>query len=95
MIKELAGIIVKAPIAMQARVTIDVDIDAERVVLMHRDTGDLYYMFKLVNPIASFIVPYNHALNDTLLIGILDDNHVYNCKFVDGVRAENINANAI
>ncbi|MBU1393697.1 MAG: hypothetical protein KJ856_14040 [Gammaproteobacteria bacterium] len=95
MIKQLVNIVVKAPIAMQARVTVDTDTDAERVILMHRNTGDLYHMFKVVSPVTSFTVPYSHAVNDTLLVGILDDNHVYNCKFVDGVRAENINANAI
>ena len=79
---------------MRALVTIDADPAAERVILMHRYTGEVYHVFKLVTPIYTFVVPYTHTLNNTLLVGILDDNAVYDCKFADGVRAENVNVNA-
>ncbi|MGL5024858.1 MAG: hypothetical protein ACRC6P_02665 [Shewanella oncorhynchi] len=95
MIKLLDNITVKAPINIQAQVTVDVDPAAERVILMHRDTGDVYHIFKMVSPVATFTVPFIHATTDALLVGILDDNRTYNCKFVDGVRAESINVNAL
>lgn len=72
-------------------ITIDADVDAERVIIMHRNTGDIYYNFKLVDSIRTFVVPKHHSFNNTLLVGILDDNAVYDCKFVDGVRAKNAN----
>lgn len=75
----------------QCVITVDADIDAERVIIMHRDTGDVYYNFKLVDSIRTFVVPKDHSFNNTLLVGIFDDNAVYDCKFVDGVRAENVN----
>ena len=95
MIKPIEILILKAPISMRALITIDADADAERVIVMDRDTGDIYHNFKLVTPIHTFVVPYYYTLNNTLLVGILDDNAVYDCKFVDGVQAENVNVNAV
>lgn len=95
MIKILENITIKAPISMRAIVKLDCDIDAERVILMHRNTCEVYYNFKLSTTTPAFVVPYSHALNNTLLIGILDDNAVYNCSFADGIQAENVNVNAV
>lgn len=93
MIKQLNNIIIKAPFNFQARVTVDADPSAERIILMHRDTGDIYYVFKPVTAITSFNVPIDHTTTDTILVGILDDNRTYNCKFIDGVRAESVDGN--
>ncbi|MGE6451534.1 hypothetical protein [Shewanella baltica] len=93
MIKQLNNIMVKAPFSLQARITIDADPSAERIILMHRDTCHIYYVFKPVTPITSFTVPFCHANTDTILVGILDDNRTYNCKFIDGVRAESVDGN--
>ncbi|MGI2021727.1 hypothetical protein [Shewanella glacialipiscicola] len=95
MIKPLDNITLKAPVSMRAILTVDADIDAERIIVMDRETSEVYYNFKIANPINMFVVPYKHALNSTLLVGILDDNTVYNCKFIDGVTSENININAM
>lgn len=94
MINPLTYPILKAPVSMRARVTVDADPAAERVILMHRDTGEVYHIFKLVTPVQTFTVPYIHVNSDTLLVGILDDNRTFDCKFADGVRAENVNVNA-
>lgn len=95
MINPMDNIVIRAQISLQARVTVDADPATERVILMHRDTGEVYFIFKLVSPIITFTVPYPHAINNTLLVGILDDDRTYNCKFIDGVRAENINVNEV
>ena len=95
MIKVSNKSILKAPTSMRALLSIDADVAAERVIVMNRDTGELYYNFKLTNSIHTFTVPYANTINRTLLIGILDDDHTYNCKFVDGVLADNVNVNAI
>ena len=42
-----------------------------------------------------FIVPLNYSVNADLLVGILDDNRVYNTKFVDGRKAELIDGNTV
>lgn len=94
MIKVLDNIIVKVPVSLRAQITVDADVNAERVIIMNRETSEVYYNFKLVNSIQTFVVPYPHILNNTLLIGILDDNAVYDCKFADGVMAESVNVNA-
>ncbi|MCU8012183.1 hypothetical protein [Shewanella sp. SM74] len=95
MINIALNTVVKAPISLRAIVSVDADIDAERILILNRDTGDLYHSFKRALAIHMFVVPYQHATNDALLVGILDNDRVYNCKFVDGVRAESVNANAI
>lgn len=94
MIKRIDDIMLKAPVSMRALVTIDADVNAERVIVMHRVTGDVYHNFTLTSPNHAFVVPYNHAYNNTLLVGILDDGAVYNCKFADGIMAESVNVNA-
>lgn len=95
MINQLDNITLKAPVSMRALVTIDADVTAERVIIMNRHSGEVYHNFKLVNPIHTFVVPYTHALNNTLLVGILDDNEVYDCIFADGKQANNVNVNAV
>lgn len=95
MIKLIDNIILKAPISLRALVTIDADANAERVIIMDRQTSEVYHNLKLVTQIQTFVVPYHHVMNNTLLIGILDDNAAYDCKFADGIQAENVNVNAL
>lgn len=95
MINIALNTVLRAPISLRAIISVDADIDAERILILNRDTGDLYHSFKRALAVHVFVVPYQHTTNDTLLVGILDDDRVYNCKFVDGVRAESVNVNAI
>lgn len=87
-------ITVKAVVSMQARVALDADISAERVIIMNRTTAEVYYNYKLALPLHTFVVPYIHADANTLVVGILDDEQQYDCKFTDGVMPEKINVNA-
>lgn len=80
----------------QAMVAVDADPDAERVLIMARDTGEVFHNFKYQsNKQLKFIVPLNYSVNADLLVGILDDNRVYNTKFVDGRKAELIDGNTV
>jgi hypothetical protein len=80
---------------MRAVVDVDADVNAERVIIMSRLSGEVYHMFKLTDKVRSFIVPYHHTLNSTLMVGIVDDDGEYNCSFLDGVIAESVNVNAL
>ncbi|MCS6175848.1 hypothetical protein [Shewanella baltica] len=95
MIKLISNTMFKPAILMRALVTIDADTNAARAIVMDRNTGEVYHNFKLVNQIHTFVVPHIHTLGNTLLVGILDDNAVYDCKFSDSIMAENINVNAV
>ncbi|MCU8004172.1 hypothetical protein L5M38_02620 [Shewanella sp. SM101] len=80
----------------QAMIAIDADPDAERVIVMARDTGEVFHNFTYQsNKQLKFIVPLIYSVNADLLVGILDDNRTYNTKFVDGVKAELIDGNTV
>ncbi len=80
----------------QAVLSIDADLDAERVIIMARDSGEVFHNFTYQsNKQLKFIVPLIYSVNPDLLVGILDDNHVYNTKFIDGVQAELIDGNLV
>lgn len=80
----------------QAVLSVDADPDAERVIIMARDTGEIFHNFRYQsNKQLKFIVPLNYSVNADLLVGILDDNRTYNAKFVDGVKAELIDGNTV
>lgn len=96
MSKIIRPIVSKGFVLNQALLTIDADPDAERVLIMSRDTGDTFYNFTYQsNKQLKFIVPFNYSINADLLVGILDDNRTYNTRFIDGVQAEVIDGNTV
>lgn len=96
MSKIIRPIVSKRFVLNQALLTIDADPDAERVLIMSRDTGDTFYNFTYQsNKQLKFIVPFNYSINADLLVGILDDNRTYNTRFIDGVQAEVIDGNTV
>lgn len=96
MINIVTIVTLKPPVVNQAMLSIDADPDAERVLIMVRDTGEVFHNFKYQsNKQLKFIVPLIYSVNADLLVGILDDNRVYNTKFVDGVKAELIDGNLV
>lgn len=95
MINIITAVAVKAPVSIQAHVVVDADTNAERVLVMNRNTGEVYHLFKFGSAkTRTFRVPKGHELNDTLLVGVLDDDGQYNCAFADGRRADAVNVNA-
>ncbi|WP_413486395.1 hypothetical protein [Shewanella baltica] len=96
MIKPSKHEIVNNSLFNQSLVSIDADIDTERVIIMARDSGEVFHNFTVqLNKQVKFIVPLIYNLNENLLVGILDDNRIYNAKFIDGVQAELINGNEV
>ncbi len=96
MINIIPIINIKLAVINQAVLTIDADPDAERVLIMDRNTAETIYSFTYQsNKQLKFVVPTIYSVNPDLLVGILDDNRVYNTKFVDGVKAELIDGNIV
>lgn len=84
------------PIMNQALVQIDMDVDAERLVIQDRNTMEqLYYGSRPTMGISKVIVPMRYATSNSLLVGILDVSEVYNCNFTDSVRAEIVDAYSV
>ncbi|MGX9460628.1 hypothetical protein ACWXWU_05215 [Shewanella sp. A14] len=84
----------RSQIINQAILNVDVDIDAERLVVLDR-----VYLTTLVNKqIAAstfkIMLPSKYMIDSNLLVGIIDDDGEYNCQFIDGVSAEVIDGNA-
>jgi hypothetical protein len=77
-------------------IEVDVDSDAERVMIIDRTTGALlYHSFTNSSGFFKKVVPLKYSLANNIMVGILDDDGVYNCAFIDGVRAESVDANTI
>ncbi|MEL4429816.1 hypothetical protein [Shewanella mangrovisoli] len=70
----------------QAMLTVDIDPDAERLIVM--DRMSLEVLRNHYTDITKIIVPMRFATSNNLVVGIVDDNGEYNCKFLDGVQAE-------
>jgi hypothetical protein len=74
----------------------DADQAAARLVIIDRTT-----MLALTNrmtdgkPIIKKLVPIIYANTNNLMVGILDDSGVYNAAFIDGVKAQIVDANVV
>lgn len=84
------GVFMTAPINRPITVLqVDVDVDAERLFVIDRETFEvLMVVLRPQSGIAKMQLPNLYSVNDRLLVGILDDNRVYNIKVVDGVRCQ-------
>ncbi|MCS6153680.1 hypothetical protein G3465_12325 [Shewanella baltica] len=76
------------PSAYQAIVTVDVDPDANRVIILNRMDLKQFANKEIHTPVVKLRVPVEFIIDNNLIVGILDDNGVYDCKIVDGIRAE-------
>jgi hypothetical protein len=77
-------------------VEVDIDIAAERIMIINRTTGALvHHGFTPNTGILKRLVPLEYTLVHEIMVGILDDGGVYSCTFVDGVKAEIVDANTI
>ncbi|MCL1121176.1 hypothetical protein N7V09_12515 [Shewanella seohaensis] len=74
--------------AYQAIVSVDVDPAANRVIIFNRDTLEYYANKRTDTPIVNLRVPNEFVINNKLIVGILDEDGVYDCKMVDGKNAE-------
>ncbi|MDT3280398.1 hypothetical protein [Shewanella scandinavica] len=77
-------------------VEVNMDVNAERLMVINRTTGEIITnTLRPSSGIAKLLVPFLYTNSNKLLVGILDDSQVYDCKFVDGVMAELIDANTV
>ncbi|MDT3281684.1 hypothetical protein [Shewanella scandinavica] len=77
-------------------VTVDMDINAERLMIIDRNTGEVINnTIRSSTSVVKLLVAISYTTSNRLLVGILDDSLVYDCKFVDGVMAEIVDANTV
>lgn len=77
-------------------VQLDFDTNAERVIILDRTSCDkIYHRFVPKAPVLKILVPVHYTISNTLMIGIIDDSGEYNCSFLDGVKAELVDANTV
>lgn len=80
------------PASYQAVLNIDCDINAERIVILDRYNFRVVYTdVNIVRDIANIVqirVPFDYSSTNDLLIGILDDDRIYDTVFMDGIKAE-------
>lgn len=76
-----------------ALLELDMDPAAERYIII--DRRSLLPLYSGVRPplgIAKVLLPQELATAPYCLVGIVDDNGVYNAKFVDGVQLQLVDA---
>lgn len=79
-----------------ALIEIDADALAERYVIIDRTRIDVKSAgINSASGIIKILMPQHNAVGNNLIIGILDDDGVYNAKFVDGVKAQLVDANTV
>ncbi|WP_351123321.1 hypothetical protein [Shewanella sp. T24-MNA-CIBAN-0130] len=77
-------------------ITVDMDIAAERIMILNRSTGQsLLHTIRPPSGISKTLVPLSYTTSNKLLVGILDDGGVYDAKFKDGIMAELVDANTV
>lgn len=77
-------------------IVVDMDDSAERIVVLDRDNISVISVsLRPPKNIYKLVVPQIYTTKNNLIIGILDDNGVYDCKFLDGVKAELVDLNTV
>lgn len=90
------AIVYKPPVAAQALIEVDADESASRIIIFDRTSLALMIVSRASSTgVSQFRVPLPYSINNELLIGIVDDNLIYNAKFADGVKAEVIDGNLV
>lgn len=68
---------------------VDMDINAELIFVIDRVTFEvLFVTIRSPSNIVKIQLPISYSVNNNLLIGILDNNSVYNASVADGVMCE-------
>lgn len=71
-----------------AKLNIDLDPDAERLIILDRDSAKRLYYGKVDQPFISLTLPAKYGIDPLLTCIILDDNLAYTGAILDGVIAE-------
>ncbi|MGI2111733.1 hypothetical protein ACRN9C_20465 [Shewanella frigidimarina] len=86
---------IKSQAVLQAILTLDVDVEAERVAVLDRVTLQPMHNITAVSSNFSVILPLDYGSIKKVIVGIIDDDEVHNCQFIDGVSAEILDVNAV
>ena len=81
--------IVNAPLLLSA-VVVDT-LDAERLLILNRQTGEKLAHFKIADGITARILPAEYALEANLSVVMFDDNAEFGAAIADNVQAMPIN----
>lgn len=71
-----------------AKLNIDLDPDAERLIILDRESAKRLYYCKVSAPFIEIILPAKYGVDPLLTCIILDDNLAYTGAILDGVIAE-------
>lgn len=95
--KVLTDIVVKSTaIRSLALFELDMDADAERFILIDRRSFlNVYAGIRPISNILKVLLPQDFAMGHHLIVGIVDDHGVYDCKFMDGVMLQLVDANTV
>ncbi|MFB2734194.1 hypothetical protein [Shewanella mangrovisoli] len=86
---------VKAPI-YASLLSLTMDSNAERFILIdRRNLMVLYAGLKPPSKVAKVLLPQELATGHYCIVGIADDDGVYDCKFTDGLMLELVDANTV
>lgn len=76
--------------------SLDMDVEAERFMLINRNTGLMVrHQHNSPSGIVKIILPATMGVSPEFLVGILDDDLTYDCKFVDGQQLEIVDINTV
>lgn len=95
--KVLTDIVVKSTaIRSLALLELTMDANAERFILIDRRTLTVLHSgIRPPSKVAKVLLPQEFATAHYCIVGIADDNGVYDCKFTDGLMLELVDANTI
>lgn len=71
-----------------SKLNIDLDPDAERLIILDRESAKRLYYCKVSAPFIEIILPAKYGVDPLLTCIILDDNLAYTGGILDGVIAE-------
>lgn len=88
--------VVKSAVINRSRLVLDVDPNAERLMVINRATGQLVdHAFKPEENIYTGYYRHSFALERNITVTIFDDNREYNAYTIDGIQLETVNVNEI
>lgn len=95
MSKIVPSIVVGKGSNWMGKLSLDLDSNAERFVVIDRHSMALLRHYKVpANGIATLLLPLKYATTP-FIVGIVDDSGEYNVKMIDGVTCEIVNANLV
>jgi uncharacterized UPF0146 family protein len=79
-----------------ALLELDMDVDAERVFAMDRNTGiTLVFGLRPPSGIWKIILDKSYAVDSKLLVGIIDTDNQFNATVIDGVKLKLVDGNFV